>query len=271
MSNPVLSRLETWLRQQVTISNPRGDVARIEVRHLPMGSKSGNEVATFDVPKVVDDGWFESVAQSMFLSAETDSDNMPGKTQRYMIAIYRGKGDKIDARHVLPPFVREDDDDNVGDSEPPTTKGILGQLMRHVESSNRMIATMTGTIVTAQQRTINRLSEQNEKLQSDRVSMFETMEELASAKQDREIERMKAEGKQKAIAEVIPTAKLLLGTIAHKMTGGGGSDGPNATQVQLAAILSSLTDEQREKLLGILKPEQMIALGELMPSEQGEH
>jgi hypothetical protein len=90
--------------------------------------------------------------------------------------------------------------------EPPTHTGVLAMFMRHNQEMMRLTIASTGALTSHLARTVEVLSEKNEVLMNERVRAIETMEELMSRKDEREIE------KQKATAE-IENKKLIWGKI----------------------------------------------------------
>jgi hypothetical protein len=277
MSDPNVTKLVTWLRQQTKIARPLGDVTRFELRHLPVNNKRGHEVQGFDPPPAdATEEWYEMAAQSMLTAAELDCINLTGPSQSYVIVAFRGEkaAEKIDARYPLPRVHRPQDDNDSSESfesEPATKTGVLSQLMRHNAELARINSSMVSSITNTQARMLARMADQIEKHQQQRAETFEMLEDLEGRKQERAIEIMKVETRQKMIAEALPTAKLLGASIATKLT--GRQFGQNPAQTLAAELYKSLTEEQIEKLGQILNAGQITAIGALMlpEGESGEH
>lgn len=276
MADPNVTKLVTWLRQQTKIARPLGDVTRFELRHLTVGSKRGSEVQAFDPPRSdATEEWYETAAQSILTAAELDCINLTGASQSYVLVAFRGEkgAEKIDARYPLPRVYKPQDDAEPEsfESEPPTKTGLTSQLMRHNVELARINAQMLSTITNAQSRTIMRQADQIEDFQKQRAELFEMLEDVEGRRQERAIEVMKVESRQKMIEQALPTAKLLGGVIADKITGRqiSGAD-PRAHIAK--ELYASLTEEQVEQLGRIMRPDQLTAIGALMlPGENGEH
>lgn len=276
MADPNLTKLVTWLRQQTKISRPAGDVTRFELRHLSLGSKRGSEVQAFDPPK--DDAteeWYEMAAHSILTAAELDCINLPGASQSYVLVAFRGEkgAEKIDARYPLPRQFKPQDEGEPDsfESEPPTKIGLVSQLMRHNAELARINSSMASTVTNVQARMIARQADQIENFQRQRADFFEMIEDVEGRRQDRAMEVMKVENRQKMIQGAMPTVKLLGGVIADKLMGQQVS-GANPREHILTELLKSLDEDQITKLGQVLRPDQLTAIGAFMePGENGEH
>ncbi len=269
--NIAANRLVAWLRQQITIARPSGQVVRFELRHIPLGAKAGHEVATFDPPsRDSAEDWLEDTAQQVLAAAENDAQNLNAAApQAYVLLSYRKENEtKADARFVLPRVTATEENVDGGyESEPASLKGAFAQQLRHNEALIRLMITNSNTLLETSQRNIERLTQHLEKREEQRVELFDTFEELLSKKQDRELERMKAEQRAEAFKQAIPDLKLLVGAIANKMTGAKAlPSGPQSEM--LARFFATLTDEQKQAIFGSLRPEQQTGLMEIFQAAQ---
>jgi hypothetical protein len=104
-------------------------------------------------------------------------------------------------------------------SEPPTGVGLLGQLMRHNQEMARQHSAAIGSLVHHMSKMIEKLSDQNEKYMTDRITMFTTMEDLTSRRHEREIETEKAHASIERNKEIFQKVAAFLPIIANKVVG----------------------------------------------------
>jgi hypothetical protein len=104
-------------------------------------------------------------------------------------------------------------------SEPPSQVGLLAQLMRHNQEMARQHSAAIGSLVHHMSKMIEKLSDQNEKYMSDRITMFTTMEDLTSRRHEREIETEKAHASIERNKEIFQKIAAFLPIIANKVVG----------------------------------------------------
>lgn len=266
-------RVVGWLRNQVQIARSGGDVVRLDLSHLPLGAKVGHEVQTFDVPgNKPPDSWYEETAAQIISSAECDAGALGG-VQTYVVRVYREKEpDKCTGRLIH--RVRcEDDSDNVEtdgyNSEPPTQKGLIAAYMRRDEAKDRILVQSMSSMMVTMQRTLARLGEQNEKLQTQRLDTLEQLEEMLSAKLDRELSAKREENHQALMSDLVKEVKMLAPAVIGKLTGSTIPGAVDPKDIALKRFVESLKPEQMNALAKELSTEQQIALMELVSSLQG--
>jgi hypothetical protein len=253
--------LDIWIRQVVFGDKP---VAKLVLRHLPLGSKQGQEVCAFDVPNgEVSPLWLSDTRQSIEMQAQSDADGIGG-TQHYILQAVDSDGATLTRKA----FRVQGDDPDVGgeiSSEPATKGGLLAQTMRHLEAVMRTSTISTESIMKHMARTIDRLAEQNESLQEQRSEVFEMLEQLTSAAHERQIASKNAESRNAAMMEAAKSLKVLVPLIASKISGqkmlGDGSQGQ-----AISAVMDSIKQdpERLASLVQLLKPEEQAVLFELM-------
>lgn len=259
--------IESWLRSQILVSKPQGDVVRFEVRHLPLGSKKGHEVAIIETPRQTSEEWFESVASEIAVGIQCDADALGG-VQRYALIVFREKdSDKPQARKLLriAADTPEDESDDF-DSEPKNIKGTLAQLMRHNEAYAKTMSNMLAATVTAQSRQISRLAEHNEKLLEQRFETIELIENLQSERQKRELEAARALNREKLLGDIMGEVKLLGPTIVNKVAGKEILPDNNPASLAMLRLAESLqqSPERLAKIAALLNPSEQVAFGSLL-------
>ena len=261
-------RLIPWLRNQVVIARGAGPVVRFDLMHIGANGKYGNEVISLDgIPEDPPSDWYESVAAQLISSANADGQALSQGVQTYAVCAYRkSEPTKIKARFVYRVDGGSDlDDDSGATSEPATKQGLFAQLMRHSEAQQKTLVSAIHTIMATTQRTLARLADQNEKLQAQRIDQVEIFEDLLSKRLDREIEADKAKHRTAMMTDLVGEVKLLGPAIVNRLAGKEIIPyAANPQALALKRVWESLDESQRASLLKTLRPEQQIALAELI-------
>lgn len=270
----IRDRIITHLRNQCSAErHGQGRVVSLELRHIPLGSKSGNTVVSLEAPESPSENWYQDATQRVYVAAEADANAILG-VQAYALYIFR---EKDPARPVERCSFRiagqgDDTDGDETSSEPPTKAGLFAQLMRHNDAKDRTLSATMQTIVQSQNRMIESLAADNNKMAEQRLEMIETVERLISLQHERDLAKQQAEEKTKMMREGLDTIKLLGPAVINRISGGKiPSTDPQVLAVK--AFLASLSQEQKDSfkrslapVLSDLKPEQSIALLELFNS-----
>lgn len=157
-------------------------------------------------------------------------------------------------------------------SEPPTSEGLHAQLMRHVESKEKTIGAMFGTVLSHLLRQNEKQSEQIEHLLAARLQNVTIMEELHSQKHVRDMEA-------KEVEEANERKKAMMGKImtylpvAINHLAGKELVRQKDSELELVSkeFVASLTLPQLDALrdANLLKPEQMVLMGTMLEKVAG--
>lgn len=260
------TKIENWLRREVLTEKPQGCVVRFELRHLPLGSKKGQEVMVFEpVGDPPEDTWFTELSAEVYANADGDATGIGG-VQTYVLQSFRKKDpSKATARHTFRINGDEDSDESGFSSEPATGKGLLAQLMRHTEVLQRTLTATTASAMSSSQRQIAQLQEQNERLMVDRFETVKLYEELLSHKQERELAVQESERNGRLMEDGVKTLKLLAPIAVNKLAGKEViPQEKDAKDLALLEFFQSLTKEQQVEIYKTLTEAQRATLGELM-------
>jgi predicted RND superfamily exporter protein len=94
----------------------------------------------------------------------------------------------------------------------------------------------------------------------------ETVEQLLSMKEDREIKRQEAEVKAAQMQEMLGTVKLLAPVIAKKMMGGNGASSGDATIPESASPMAAGVEQLRNSLMS--DPDRMQSIFEKLTASE---
>lgn len=266
MTNNVV-RVTNWIRRELTTSKPSGDAVRFELRHLPVGGKRGNEVASpWHVPEKCDIAeWCELIGNEVVNEAERDADGIADGFQRYVLLVFRSKTpDKNQGRLAFNIDAPEEDAETQLGSEPPTKHGLQAQLMRHLEAVQRNSTAAQSAMVQAMAKMLNSVTEENQKLREQRLEMYSALEDVLTQREERALKVEESKTKMRVMEEGAKKLAGLLPVVVNRIAG----NKPETRVAVAAGLLDSFSDEQKAKLLQAfgtldLTAEQQTAASEL--------
>lgn len=266
--------LQTWLRECL-FSVIEGDdgalrFARVVVRQLTKGNKKGEEAFSLDVPKKAGDDWCDTAALEIHAKLQNEVASLGGLQKYALYAYHSGDYENHTARFIVRLQGVSDDDDEDGlNSEGPDKTGLVSQAMRHTEASNRTMVALVQGLVGTYQSTISRLASMNEKLLDDKLASMELIQEMQDDQDNRQAKAMTAKAKAKGVEQLVGKLGLLLPALANKVSGKAifPVEDTSLMMMTRSLITSIMTNPERaEKLMGLLSPEEGIALMNLYES-----
>jgi hypothetical protein len=211
----------------------------------------------------------EDMASTIFEEARTTAAAFPGP-QRFIVTAHT----KEDVDNTSPittmGFTVESNEDGFSGqtgSEPPTSEGLLAQLMRHNETKDKQLAAMFGTVTSYLVRDNEKKAEQIEHLLGLRSQMIETMEDLQSQKHARDLETKALEASDERKKDLFGKIMTYL-PVAVNHLAGKELVRQKDSEMELVASewVQSLSTTQLDAMrdAGLLKPEQLVLLGTLV-------
>lgn len=258
-------KLEKFIRRQLTTTVEENPVCRIVLRHAMGGSKAAT---VLDVEASPTDSYIE--LSSRFEEAANDDAEGLGNIQSYVIASYfTAVPDKIRERMSFRLMVQSEDDDAIDQTEAPTERGIVQQLMRHNEANARVMTMGMAEVVRQQNRMIERLASQNDSLMDKHFNVLDLYEKLMTVESSREIEKMKVTSKIAREDQMVEKIMLLAPAVVNRL--GGKKMLPEAAtpaEMMVMNFVKSLRPEQMSKVMETLDPEQQLQVVELIQTQQ---
>lgn len=227
----------------------------------------------------------ERLTAEIFEIAEDHADTYGAGRHRFVVRIHQHMGGRMThAFAILPSFSGGESADGPVTLE-PTSTGLVGQLMRHLENRDRNAQQTLQSFLGAINHHAAQMREENADLRAqlaakdkERMEWLNTIEAARSTEHARQIEAQIVVGKEerksyatKKIVNLIPVA------ISHWMGSGKNKkpkldkDGkpiappPPGPLAQLVGkMIDSFTDAQREQLGAVLSMEQQILFMEVI-------
>lgn len=219
MSNrPLIDRLRVYVHRRYYAGHDASAEADAESRplnsialaHLVEGERD-TIVEQFPVGLELDDQALDALAQRIEVAAVDHCEGLAGVQRYRLAAFYRGSSAPNGAITFA---LRTVAGDSHSMSEPATSTGLLGQLMRHNEQLARTLTVASGQ----QAAFIERQGEMINDLLAGRVKQLSTVEDLISLRHQRELATKESEARIERNRELVGTAKMLLPAIANRLT-----------------------------------------------------
>jgi hypothetical protein len=191
-----------------------------------------------------------------------------GGTQRYVLIALDESGKTLGRLPLRYRSTRDESDLGGGelDSEPNNKDGLLAQLMRHNEATNRISSATFVQLFGMMSRHAEQLAERCEALTTRHVEMLDTIEEVTSAKHEREIEMESARASSETKNRLARQAEVLIPALAKRFAGVDISPSNNPEVIEQRAFIDSLTEEQIMKMEGVLEQDQIMRLLSMVQS-----
>jgi hypothetical protein len=236
---------------------------RVVLRHVTINDRQ-SDVLTLPLDGLQLEEQTAAALGQRFEEAISEDAEGLGGMQRYLLVAL--EGERQVARLTLRQHGQaEPVNGEPVDSEPPTDKGLLAQLMRHNEVQAKIFAASMGEIVSSMQETINRQKAAVEQADELRLDALTLVEDLISRRHERELETHKAEDARRMKAELLSRLSVLIPVVANKLT--GDTVFPETVKpivLMLNGLMESLGPDQFEALKRVLTPEQMHVLSEII-------
>jgi hypothetical protein len=272
------AKLRAWVHKQVFNDQGQDAPCKLALYHLTAG-KYGGRISTYPLPEPYenkndgdeDDNAIDNLVDCIVRDAEHDNQSVSeGGSQRYALVAHSEEGEFV-ARVLFTASPIIEPSGALTDT--PDDKGLMHQLMRHLETREKTATHLIGTMLSHMSRMLDTANEQNTRLQEERLEVMSITQKLLSEKEERELRREAHESKQRNVEQLMSNVQLFLPALAAKVTGqtipleDEEGNETSAEKIAVHRLLQSLTSEQRQALLQILTPEQMLAVAQLMPAE----
>jgi hypothetical protein len=269
-------QMDKWLRGVFYRNIGGKKTDKISLRHA--GGKGtgqgGHLIQEWEIDEKPSDDLIAQLISEIESYSRDDAEGVGGR-QRYIVFAHRGEGSEP-LRFPFPMY----GSDKVGEeeagyiegfeSEGANAQGLVSQLMRHNEIMMRANIGSMGTILNVQNRMLARLGDLCENLMGSKYEALELKEEVISQKHERDIEVRMLTGKENLQNQAIEGIKMLIPVVMNKIAGKQIIAATDPTSLMIKGLAESLTPEQFQALLRILRPEQQAVLIEMVQATQSE-
>lgn len=265
---PAKDPLVAWLTRQLEMTFKGILPELVTLSHLDVAERA-SPMERFPIEIHTDAAAVDFASNFRFL-ARTDAEHREG-LQRYAVHVYWNAEVNEPPSYTMfsvdGSVVRNES--LVMSTEPPTTEGLVKQLMRHLEVHMRLNteSQLRGGQDNAQRE--DRLQARIVELEVGRMKFVELTETLISAEAERQLAHKSAEHKERRMDEALEEVKGIVGLIKPKLlaklAGGDGKlakDGA-AAMAMFRFLFEGMTIEQMKVVQGTLEPDKQAAFVEL--------
>jgi len=270
--HPAAPQIGQWLRQNVLIKDDEiGPCVKLKIIHFSVNKKPQGDLGQIkiDQERANDLGFVDNLINEIIKRAQADANNLHSGIQLYAIFAYFAKsGTNYTPRCYFRVSAEEEYDPEVagGDpSEPADAKGLVSQLMRHVEAIQR--SSQMGNAYIIQSLQADNASQRNliQSMQQQTVDFMALIQDSLDSSARRRNEERATETKQQIMEGVFEQLKLVVPIIMNKLAGQKIAPETDASFTLLASLFESLSQEQQQTLVtGFLNPAQAAVFAEFL-------
>lgn len=259
-------KLTAWLTGELARAKPAD---KLVLRTAAPGSK-GTEIETFEIETRLDAEELPGLADQILGRAQDDATGSGPSVQRYVLLSYRKSEEAKKPRARFMFRLRGESDldlDDEAGEDAPTMKGLMTQLMRHNEASNRTMQSVVASFGTMMVRRLESSDRTINELIAERTQMFKEIEESRGDQHVRDMEALAETKKQERIDKGIDQLAPLIPVIVNRVTGTKMLP-EGKTKTAAEALFKSLSPEQLQGIGQNLTAPQQIAFVELLKAFQ---
>ena len=262
--------VETFLEETIARTDVPGKLRKLIVCHVIKGNKLGDEIRAVSVPDEPGEEWRSSTAIKIAEQTAAEAVALSSGVQRYAIqALFEGD-DKPHGRTIITAAGKDSDDDAL-DTEGPDGEGLVTQSMAQTRFFAGAFARSSVHQISTLQTSVDKLTKENEELRSERLKTLRTVEEIMTARHERELELIRETSKQKAFTDTADKLGLLIPVAINHMAGRKllPENAPERMMVQ--AFAQRLTPEKLQRLAssGAFDEAELVAFLNIMQSLAG--
>jgi hypothetical protein len=264
--HPAAGQISRWVRHHAL--GTEFQIDKFVIRHLSVNKRPTGDVGLIR-PDVTtfEHGGIDRIINQICHMAQQDANSAREGVQTYGVYAYYKNSD-YSPRKFFRVSAEESFDQEEGDgssSEPATEKGLVSQLMRHLEATMRTTTIHTHTLIETLMRDNQSQRLLIEKQMAQSIDFAAIIQESLDNSTARRIAEKDANTKAEMVGSAFEHLKLLFPVILNKLTGQKIAPETDPSFTLLAALLESLSPEQQQKLITeFLSPAQGAVLAEVI-------
>ncbi len=261
-----------WLRQNVLVVDPEnGPCVKLKVMHFSVNKKPQGDLGQIKINQEMANevGYIDGLINEVIGRAQADANNLHSGIQLYAVfAYYEKSGVNYTPRCFFRVSAEEEYDPDVTGSDPsetPDAKGLVSQLMRHVEAIQR--SSQMGNAYIIQSLQADNASQRTliQSLQQQTIDFMALIQDSLDNSARRRNEERATETKQQMLEGVFEQLKLVVPIIMNKLAGQKIAPETDPSFTLLASLFESLSQEQQQTLVtGFLNPAQAAVFAEFL-------
>ncbi len=203
----------------------------------------------------------EAVAASIDIRARDEGRYLRGPTLFVLYAFKDPAREHIDRKTLR---IEGDTFPRSGETEPPSSSGVISMLMRHAEGATKIALGHTSNIIEQYKVMLAQAQRRIVELETELREKDTQREELVMLEHERAMSVHRAKLEEKRTDFVREKLDLIFPVLAGKVLGQGmGGPPPVINDEIMKQLMGSFTPEQMSKLGAVLTPDQQMVLGDL--------
>jgi hypothetical protein len=262
-------QIQGWVRENVLYPEKKlhGTCDHVMLRHVNVERKPQGDVKAFPVrlEEGAEDDGLIPLLHKIAEAAQGDADDMNQGVQSYALyAYYPAHKGYVPRRffRVAPSDVEIQRD--LAPSEPPTEKGLVAQMQRHVEAIMRTSTIANGHLFQTMQNEMRRLAEMNEKFATQQIDFMVLTQDLIDNSHGRRLKEKDAETNLAMKESALSKIEALVPVILNRLAGKQILPEENRSLMLMAALMENMSEAQQLQFYGSLNDPQKMALAEIL-------
>ena len=259
-------QIADWIREHVAVAVAgRGRCKRLVLRQMSLESKPQGDVNSFNIPQ--DEGLAgetDMLVNRIVDAAQRDANDFEGGVQKYAIFAYYSDDPNYVPRKIFRVAADDEVTRDLSPSEPPTEKGLVSQVMRHLEAVMRTSTVSTGVVIENMTRQLRDHQEAKKVTDKQTVDLMLLVQANINEAHRRRLDERKEEMEMGIKEGLFEQLKVAVPIILNRISGKPLLPEQDKSFMLMAALLENLRPEQQAFLRESLDPPQAAVLGEIL-------
>ena len=259
-------QIAEWIREHVSMAVAgRGRCKRLVLRQMSLESKPQGDVNSFNIPQ--DEGLAgetDMLVNRIVDAAQRDANDFEGGVQKYALFAYYSDDPNYVPRKIFRVAADDEVRRDLSPSEPPTEKGLVSQVMRHLEAVMRTSTVSTGVVIENMTRQLRDHQEAKKVTDKQTVDLMLLVQANINEAHRRRLDERKEEMEMGIKEGLFEQLKVAVPIILNRISGKPILPEQDKSFMLMAALLENLRPEQQAFLRDGLDPPQAAVLGEIL-------
>jgi len=255
--------LTHFLHRQADPAGPHGKWIRLQLLHLP--TKWG--IRTWAIDEDVSDERLAALQEDILSTAQEQASRLFGN-QRFILAAYHDKRPSEPSESTG--FIRDGggagvSEDGEVDPQGLGARDIVAQTLRHTEGIMRTFQAGVVDLMRVQSKVVAEQADMIREYHARHFANVHIQETLLSQAEERRTAAEAAKLKQQVWLGAARSMSVLAPVVVNKLAGATILPPAGSVLKEIeSSVLASLTKDQLDKLLGVLDPDQVVGITQLI-------
>ena len=240
-------QIADWIREHVAVAVAgRGRCKRLVLRQMSLESKPQGDVNSFNIPQ--DEGLAgetDMLVNRIVDAAQRDANDFEGGVQKYALFAYYSDDPNYVPRKIFRVAADDEVTRDLSPSEPPTEKGLVSQVMRHLEAVMRTSTVSTGVVIENMTRQLRDHQEAKKVTDKQTIDLMLLVQANINEAHRRRLDERKEEMEMGIKEGLFEQLKVAVPIILNRISGKPLLPEQDKSFMLMAALLENLRPEQQ--------------------------